>query len=56
MLILRVSNTTIYVGTRYRQSHLVGLMAINVECEIRDQGSIPSVCQITDADPGHQVG
>ena len=26
-----------------------GLMAINVECEFRDRGSIPSVCQITDA-------
>ena len=29
-----------------------GLMAINVECEFRDRGSIPSVCQITDADLG----
>ena len=26
-----------------------GLMAINVGCEFRDWGSIPSVCQITDA-------
>ena len=33
-----------------------GLMAINVGCEFRDPGSIPSVCQITDADPGGQVG
>ena len=32
-----------------------GLMAINVECEFRGQDSIPSVCQITDADLG-QVG
>ena len=31
------------------------LMAINVGCEFRDRGSIPSVCQITDADLG-QVG
>ena len=30
-------------------------MAINVECEFRDRGSIPSVRQITDADLG-QVG
>ena len=29
-----------------------GLMAINVGCEFRDRGSIPSVCQITDADLG----
>ena len=32
-----------------------GLMAIDVECEFRDRGSIPSVWQITDADLG-QVG
>ena len=31
------------------------LMAINVGCEFRGRGSIPSVCQITDADFG-QVG
>ena len=31
------------------------LMAINVGCKFRDRGSIPSVCQITDADLG-QVG
>ena len=29
-----------------------GLMAINVGCELRDRGSICSVCQITDADLG----
>ena len=27
-------------------------MAINVGCEFRDRGSIPSVYQITDADLG----
>ena len=32
-----------------------GLMAINVGCEFRDRGSIPIVCQITDAEIG-QVG
>ena len=32
-----------------------GLMAINVGCEFRGRSSIPSVCQITDADLG-QVG
>ena len=31
------------------------LMDINVECEFRDWGSIPSMYQITDADLG-QVG
>ena len=29
-----------------------GLVAINVGCEFRGRGSIPSVCQITDADLG----
>ena len=29
-----------------------GQMVINVGCEFRDQGSILSVCQITDADLG----
>ena len=29
-----------------------GLMAINVGCELRGRGSIPSVCQITDAELG----
>ena len=29
-----------------------GLMAINVKCEFRDRGSIPSMCQITDTDLG----
>ena len=35
-----------------------GLMAINVGCEFRDRGSIPSVCQITDAEDADlgQVG
>ena len=33
-----------------------GLKAINVECEFRDRGSIPSVCQITDADLGQVNG
>ena len=28
----------------------MGLMAINVNCEFCDRGSIPSVCQITDVD------
>ena len=40
------------------ESHLQwvrGLMAINVGCEFCGRGSIPSVCQITDADLG-QVG
>ena len=32
-----------------------GLMAINVRCEFHGQGSIRSMCQITDADFG-QVG
>ena len=32
-----------------------GLMTINMGCEFRSRGSIPSVCQITDADLG-QVG
>ena len=27
-------------------------MANNVECEFRDRGSIPSVCQITDTELG----
>ena len=36
-------------------SHLFHLTAINVGCEFRDRGSIPSVCQIKDADLG-QVG
>ena len=40
----------INVGCEFR-----GLMAINVRCEFRGRGSIPSVCQITDADLG-QVG
>ena len=36
---------------------IVGLwsMAINEGCKFRDQGSIPSVCQITDAKVG-QIG
>ena len=29
-----------------------GLMAIDVECKFRDRGSIPSACQIMDADLG----
>ena len=32
-----------------------GLLALNVGCEFRGRGSIPSVCQITVADLG-QVG
>ena len=32
-----------------------GLMTIKGGCEFRDWGSIPSVCQITDADLG-EVG
>ena len=32
-----------------------GLMPINVGCEFLDRGSIPSMCQISDADLG-QVG
>ena len=38
------------------QSWVHGLMAINVECEFRDRGSIPSVCKITDADLGQNCG
>ena len=30
-----------------------GVVAINVGCEFRDRGLIPSVCQITDADQGN---
>ena len=30
-------------------------MAINVGCEFRDRGSIPIVCQITDADLGFSI-
>ena len=29
-----------------------GITAIDVGCEIRGRGSIPSVCRITDADLG----
>ena len=35
--------------------HYLIRIAINVECEFRERGSIPSMCQITDADLG-QVG
>ena len=41
--------------THYIYIWVRGLMAINVECEFRDRGSIPSMCQITEADLG-QVG
>ena len=41
--------------TKYKEHFVRGLMAIDVGYEFRDRGLIPSVCQITDADPG-QVG
>ena len=31
------------------------LMAINVGCKIRDRASIPTVCQITDAELGKSL-
>ena len=45
----------IYFRKRKERLRVRGLMAIDVECEFRDRGSIPSVCQITDVDLG-QVG
>ena len=54
----RVIETVIknkYQHSKKNLSWVRGLMVINVECEFRDRGSIPSVCQITDADLG-QVG